>query len=82
MAQFYKMTLYICDLEENLSLQEIETLIKDRALNGISINSICRFEKEKIGEQIEWDDNIDVNYSDCPISTWDKYFDREAHDAG
>ena len=28
MAQLYKMTLYVCDLEDDLSLDEIKTLIK------------------------------------------------------
>ena len=34
MAQLYKMTLYVCDLEDSLSLDEIETLIKQDALYG------------------------------------------------
>ena len=32
MAQLYKMTLYVCDLEDDLSLNEIKTLIKQDAL--------------------------------------------------
>ena len=75
MAQLYKFTTYICDLEENLSLEEIKTLIKD-SLDGISTSCICRFSNEKIGEQIEWDDDIDLNHSNSPISTWDKYFKK------
>ena len=46
MAQLYKMTLYVCDLGENLSIGEIQQLIDDRALNGISTSCsmhwICR----------------------------------------
>ena len=38
MAQLYKMTLYVCDLEENLSLNEIKRIIKDDALDDIDIN--------------------------------------------
>ena len=75
MAQLYKMTLYVCDLEDNLSLGEIKTLIKQDALDGVSVNCICRFSDEQIGKQIEWDDGIDLNYIDCPTSTWDKYFE-------
>ena len=37
MAQLYKMTLYVCDLEDSLSLDEIKTLIEQDALNGISV---------------------------------------------
>ena len=32
MAQLYKMTLYVCDLEDNLSLDEIETLKQEGKL--------------------------------------------------
>lgn len=74
MAQLYKMTLYICDLEENLSFDEIKTLIDERALSGISVNALCHFADEQIGEQIEWDDDVDINRCDCPTSAWDKYF--------
>lgn len=69
------MTLYVCDLNENLSVDEIETLIKQDALDGVSINCICRFANEQIGKQVEWNDNIDLNYTNCPTSAWDKYFE-------
>lgn len=75
MAQLYKMTLYMCDLNENLSIDEIETLIKQDALDGVSINCICRFANEQIGKQVEWNDDIDLNYTNCPTSVWDKYFE-------
>ena len=69
------MTLYVCDLNENLSVDEIETLIKQDALDGVSINCICRFANEQIGKQVEWKDDIDLNYTNCPTSAWDKYFE-------
>lgn len=69
------MTLYVCDLNENLSVDEIETLIKQDALDGVSINCICRFANEQIGKQVEWNDDIDLNYTNCPTSAWDKYFE-------
>lgn len=75
MAQLYKMTLYMCDLNENLSIDEIETLIRQDALDGVSINCICRFANEQIGKQVEWNDDIDLNYTNCPTSVWDKYFE-------
>lgn len=74
MAQFYKMTIHICDLEDNLNIKEIERLIEDKALNSISANTICHFSEEKKGDRIEWDWDIDINYKDCPTSAWEKYF--------
>lgn len=80
MAQLYKMTLYVCDLEENLSLNEIQRIIKQDALDGISINALCCFADEQVGKHIEWDDDIDINRCDCPLSAWDKYFKQPAED--
>lgn len=40
MAQLYKITLYVCDLEDNLSLDEIKTLIKQDALDGVAVNCV------------------------------------------
>lgn len=76
MAQLYKMTLYVCDFEEDLSLEEIKTLIEDRALNGVAINCACHFDDEKIGSHIEWDDDIDINYRNCTAETWEAYFNE------
>ena len=75
MAKLYKMTLYVCDLGENLSVDEIKTLIEERALDSCAVNCICHFANKQIGKQVEWDDDIDLNYTDCPTSAWDKYFE-------
>ena len=75
MAQLYKMTLYVCDLEENLSLDEIKTLIKQDALDGCSVSCICHFDNEQVGQRVEWDNDIDLNKCDCPTSNWKKYFE-------
>lgn len=75
MAQLYKMTVYVCDLEENLSLDEIKTLIDEHALSGVAVNAICRFANEQTGKRIEWYDDVDINKLDCPVSAWEKYFD-------
>lgn len=77
MAQLYKMTLYICDLEENLTLDEIKTLISDRALDGVSISAITKFDDEKIGPQIEWSDDVDLNKTDSTAETWERYFQED-----
>lgn len=75
MAQLYKMTLYVCDLNDNLTIDEIKTLIKERALDGISVNTICHFTGEKIGKRFEWSDDVDVNKINCCVSALEKYFD-------
>lgn len=75
MAQLYKMALYVCDLEDSLSLDEIKVRVEQYALDGVVVNCLCHFADEKIGPQIEWDDDINLNKYNCPTSTWDKYFE-------
>lgn len=77
MAQLYKMTLYVCDMEEDLSLNEIKRLISDDALDGISISCITHFSNEKVGPRIEWDDDIDLNYTGSTTEQWERYFEED-----
>lgn len=77
MANLYKMTLYVCDLEEDLDINEIKSLIKDRGLDGISVSCICHFANEQVGPNIECDDDIDINYSDSTTEQWEKYFKKD-----
>lgn len=74
MANLYKMTLYVCDLGETLDLEEIKTLIDERALDGISVSCITHYANEKVGKQIEWHDDIDINYSKSTDEQWENYF--------
>lgn len=76
LAQLYKMTLYICDLEENLSINEIKCLIKDNALDGISISCVTHFADEKVGAKVEWDDDIDINNIDSTTEQWESILKR------
>ena len=70
------MTLYVCDIEYNLSLDEIKTLIERDALDDVTVNCVCHFADEQTGPQVEWDDDIDLNYLDCLTSTLGKYFNN------
>ena len=49
MAQLYKMTLYVCDLEENLSLDEIKRLIKYEALMGSPQTALLILRMRRLG---------------------------------
>ena len=73
MANLYKLTLYLCDLEENLGFNEIEDLISN-AFDGISVNCITRFFDEKQGKNVVWDEDIDINYSNSTCAQWENYF--------
>ena len=77
MAQLYKMTLYVCDLEENLSIEEIQQLIDERALNGISTSCITHYAEVEIGQTIEWNDDVDLNKIGATAETWERYFQED-----
>lgn len=74
MAQLYKMTLYVCDLEENLNLKEIERSIEEYALDGASVNCLCHFSDQQVVPDVEWNENIDLNCGDCSTEQWEEYF--------
>lgn len=77
MARLYKITLYVCDLEDNLSLGEIKDAVRQDALDGISTSCVTHFANEKIGPEIDWDDNIDLNKVDSTTEQWERYFQSE-----
>lgn len=52
MARLYKMALYVCDIEDDLSLDEIKTLIKQDALDSIAVNCICHFADEQTAHKL------------------------------
>jgi hypothetical protein len=77
MAKLHKLTVYICDLEENLTMDEIETLIAQDALDGCAINCVTHFaNQESVDTPIEWDDDIDLNYLDSTTEQWEAYFKK------
>ena len=77
MAKLFKMTLYVCDLEEDLSLDDIKVLIDERALNGVAVSCITHYADEQEDPEIEFSDDIDINYCDSTAAQWDKYFEGE-----
>ena len=73
MAKLYIMTMYICDLEDDLSLEEVKANI-DNVLSGISIHCVTHYSNEKEGPDIKWGDDIDLNYIDATTEQWENYF--------
>ena len=60
-----------------MSLNEIKELISDDALDGVSVSCIAHFANEKVGPRIEWDDDIDLNYTDSKAEQWERYFEED-----
>ena len=77
MTKLFKMTLYVCDLEETLSLDDIKVLIDERGLDGVALNCVTHFADERVGPKIEWNDDIDLNYKNSTTEQWERYFEGE-----
>jgi hypothetical protein len=72
-ANLMRMKLYVIDLNNNLSREELEGLI-DQKLNGIATNCVVRFfDHESV--EIQWHDEIDLNYINADQETHDRYFE-------
>lgn len=69
MAKLYKLELYIIDYNNNY--ENLEEIIQDID-NSIDC-SINHFNAQEV--KIDWNDEIDLNYSDCPVDNFRNYFE-------
>lgn len=70
MAKIFKITAYIVDPVDEYDDYSIEDNIIYCTQNDMSLRHL-RVKSVDIGE---WDDDVDVNYIDCPIAEFEKYF--------
>jgi hypothetical protein len=69
MSKLYKVEMYILDI--NNVYQSLDNIIND-ITNATEINFEC-FNVEKV--EFDWDDDLAINYSDCSIEDYRKYFE-------
>ena len=67
MAKIYKMEMYITD---TYKYSDFENLLID--IENSTDCIIACFDKQEV--EVEWHDDIDINFSDCPVETYRKYF--------
>ena len=78
MAILKKITMYVCNLEGNLSTDTLHKMIDNDVLDRISTNGFCLLKEEK-SKEVEWSDDYPLNNcdkSDDP-SEWEKCLDDE-----
>lgn len=63
MATFKKITMYVADLDENLSVEGLQDMIDSYVLDRIGTNGFCKLFEQKSVTQ-EWYDEHPLNYSD------------------
>ncbi len=74
MVKMYKTEMYIINLGDDLSQEEIKELIK-QSLNGVAINCSVTFGEIKEKEIGEWFDDIKFNQTDTSIEEYRKEFE-------
>lgn len=70
-ARLYKMTTYFCVIDESYETEDIKDFIED-SLSGEGMITQC--DNEVVGPEIEWHDDIDLNFSNATAENWEKYF--------
>lgn len=74
MAKLYKVELYLCDVN-NEFYDKDDVLEYLNSLLEMDDYFLTRIINAKESKEFEWYDNIDINYSDCNIEKFEKYFE-------
>lgn len=73
MERISKYTLYLCDLNNNLTTEDLQVMIDLYVLNRRSTNGFSLLIEEKTKE-IEWEDEHPLNYTENSSNpnVWEK----------
>lgn len=63
MERISKYTLYVCDLNNNLTPEDLQVMIDEYVLNIRSTNGFSLLVEEK-SKEIEWEDEHPLNYKE------------------
>jgi hypothetical protein len=73
MSKLHKIELYILDVNENFEgSQNVLNYIEHQTSRYLNIKPASQKSVD-----IEWDDDIDLNFSNCPLENYEAYFIRE-----
>jgi len=72
MAKLYKVEMYILDINDCYKdldeiMIETECAIDEASFNSFNVESV----------ELEWEDDIDLNYTNATVGTYRKYFKEE-----
>lgn len=74
MAKLYKVELYLCDVNDEFYDKD-DVLEYLNSLLEMDDYFLTRIINAKESKEFEWYDDIDINYSDCNIEKFKKYFE-------
>jgi len=70
MTKLHKVELYIIDVKDNYS--NLKEIMHD--IENSTDCSLVPFNAQEI--EIDWHDDIDINFTDCPIENFREYFEE------
>lgn len=74
MASLFKIQAYIVDANDDFKeVGSLEDYLRWRTENYCTLKHV-HVERADLGE---WDDNLPINYVNCPESEFEKYFQEE-----
>ena len=74
MAKIFKISAYIVDANDEFNTND---RLEDHLIYCTQEDMHLRHLKIESADIGEWDDDIDVNYLDCPKSEFEKYFNKQ-----
>lgn len=74
MAKVYKFELFVYDLDENMSIPEIEEVISRSLLENKDFSCISHFEEAEEGPQVDCDETMDPNQWRAAVEESREYF--------
>lgn len=74
MARIYKMTVYVCDLDDDSDVEEIKWQIENYTEYASGGTTIVHCSDEEVGEEVNRPENIDAIRNDLTTERWKRYF--------
>lgn len=73
MAQLFKISMYLTDINDTFDSQNLEDYLHYRLGDELVVDHV-KLECADVGE---WDDELPINYLNCPEEEFEKYFKEE-----
>lgn len=72
MPKIFKGSFYFVDVNDDFNTIDelIDRLERDKYINHINV-----FDKKE-SKEFEWDDDLKINFTNCPRNEFDKYFEN------
>lgn len=74
MAKVYKATVYITDMNDDLSNDEVKEALRNL---GYELGSDVHIAKVKVSDDFEWEDELKINSTEVTNKDYEEYFQNK-----